>query len=241
MKTIPVEVDIAKLRDDVNNKLNDSGWDKMLSPFVNGLEFDYIINKLVECVNAGKRFTPKFKDIFNAFVECPYDDLKVIIIGQDPYPQLGVADGIAFSCSNKGKAEKSLQYILKQTIGDYTDTGRVMYTPEECDLRRWANQGVLLLNTAFTVEINSIGSHYNLWKPFTQYLFENINRHHKNIPTVLMGKKAEAWQLLLNNQKIYKVAHPASAAYRGGEWNCNDVFNKVNQELEKQEKSCINW
>jgi len=241
MKTIPVEVDIAKLRDDVNNKLNDSGWDKMLSPFVNGLEFDYIINKLVECVNAGKRFTPKFKDIFNAFVECPYDDLKVIIIGQDPYPQLGVADGIAFSCSNKGKAEKSLQYILKQTIGDYTDTGRVIYTPEECDLRRWANQGVLLLNTAFTVEINSIGSHYNLWKPFTQYLFENINRHHKNIPTVLMGKKAEAWQLLLNNQKIYKVAHPASAAYRGGEWNCDDVFNKVNQELEKQEKSCINW
>ena len=241
MKTIPVEVDIAKLRDDVNNKLSDSGWDKMLSPFVNGLEFDYIINKLVECVNAGKRFTPKFKDIFNAFVECPYDDLKVIIIGQDPYPQLGVADGIAFSCSNKGKAEKSLQYILKQTIGDYTDTGRVIYTPEECDLRRWANQGVLLLNTAFTVEINSIGSHYNLWKPFTQYLFENINRHHKNIPTVLMGKKAEAWQLLLNNQKIYKVAHPASAAYRGGEWNCNDVFNKVNQELEKQEKSCINW
>ena len=241
MKTIPVEVDIAKLRDDVNNKLSDSGWDKMLSPFVNGLEFDYIINKLVECVNAGKRFTPKFKDIFNAFVECPYDDLKVIIIGQDPYPQLGVADGIAFSCSNKGKAEKSLQYILKQTIGDYTDTGRVIYTPEECDLRRWANQGVLLLNTAFTVEINSIGSHYNLWKPFTQYLFENINRHHKNIPTVLMGKKAEAWQLLLNNQKIYKVAHPASAAYRGGEWNCDDVFNKVNQELEKQEKSCINW
>ena len=241
MKTIPVEVDIAKLRDDVNNKLSDSGWDKMLSPFVNGLEFDYIINKLVECVNASKRFTPKFKDIFNAFVECPYDDLKVIIIGQDPYPQLGVADGIAFSCSNKGKAEKSLQYILKQTIGDYTDTGRVIYTPEECDLRRWANQGVLLLNTAFTVEINSIGSHYNLWKPFTQYLFENINRHHKNIPTVLMGKKAEAWQLLLNNQKIYKVAHPASAAYRGGEWNCNDVFNKVNQELEKQEKSCINW
>jgi len=241
MKTIPVEVDIAKLRDDVNNKLSDSGWDKMLSPFVNGLDFDYIINKLVECVNAGKRFTPKFKDIFNAFVECPYDDLKVIIIGQDPYPQLGVADGIAFSCSNKGKAEKSLQYILKQTIGDYTDTGRVIYTPEECDLRRWANQGVLLLNTAFTVEINSIGSHYNLWKPFTQYLFENINRHHKNIPTVLMGKKAEAWQLLLSNQKIYKVAHPASAAYRGGEWNCNDVFNKVNQELEKQEKSCINW
>ena len=241
MKTLPIEVDIASLREDVIKKIESSGWDRMLSPFINGLEFDYIINKLVECVNSDKRFTPKFKDIYNAFVECPYDDLKVIVIGQDPYPQLGVADGIAFSCSKKGKAEKSLQYILKQTIGDYTDTGRVMYTPEECDLRRWANQGVLLINTAFTVEINSIGSHYALWKPFTQYLFENINRHHKDIPTILMGKKAEAWELLLNRQKLYKVAHPASAAYRGGEWDCKDVFNRVNQELENQEKTCITW
>ena len=236
-----IEIDIEQLRNDVNNKLEDSGWARMLSPFINGLEFDMIMNKLVECVNAEKRFTPRFKDIFNAFLECPYDKLKCIIIGQDPYPQLGVADGIAFSCSRKSKAEKSLQYILKQTIGDYTDTGRAIYTPEECDLRRWANQGVLLLNTAFTVEINSIGSHYAIWKPFTEYLFENINRHNKDIPTILMGKKAETWELLLNRQKLFKVAHPASAAYRGGEWDCKDVFNNVNTELEKQDKTCIDW
>ena len=120
-----ISVDIVKLRENLNEKLESSGWDKMLSPYVNGLNFDYIVNALVDNVNAGKRFTPKFKNIFNAFKECPYDDLKVVMVGQDPYPQLGVADGIAFSCSNKGKAEKSLQYILKQTIVDYTDTGRV--------------------------------------------------------------------------------------------------------------------
>ena len=56
-----------------------------------------------------------------------------------------------------------------------------------------------------------------------------------------MGKKAEAWQLLLDRQKIFKVAHPASAAYRGGEWDCKDVFNKVNTELENQDKPCIDW
>ncbi len=224
-----IEIDIEQLRNDVNNKLEDSGWAPMLSPFINGLEFDMIMNKLVECVNAEKRFTPRFKDIFNAFLECPYDELKCIIIGQDPYPQLGVADGIAFSCSRKGKAEKSLQYINKAIGTDHTD------------LRCWANQGVLLINTAFTVEINSIGSHYSIWKPFTEYLFENINRHNKQVPSILMGKKAEAWQLLLDRQKIFKVAHPASAAYRGGEWDCKDVFNKVNTELENQDKPCIDW
>jgi len=224
-----IEIDIEQLRNDVNNKLEDSGWAPMLSPFINGLEFDMIMNKLVECVNAEKRFTPRFKDIFNAFLECPYDELKCIIIGQDPYPQLGVADGIAFSCSRKGKAEKSLQYINKAIGTDHTD------------LRCWANQGVLLINTAFTVEINSIGSHYSIWKPFTEYLFENINRHNKQVPSILMGKKAEAWQLLLDRQKVFKVAHPASAAYRGGEWDCKDVFNKVNTELENQGKPCIDW
>ena len=226
-----IEVDIEQLRDDVNNKLEDSGWAPMLSPFINGLEFDMIMDKLVSCVNAEKRFTPRFKDIFNAFTECPYDELKCIVIGQDPYPQLGVADGMAFSCSRKGKAEKSLQYILK-ALGD--EDGNV-------DLRRWANQGVLLLNTAFTVEINSIGSHYSIWKPFTEYLFENINRHKKDIPTILMGKKAEDWELLLNRQKLFKVAHPASAAYRGGEWDCKNVFALVNVELDKQEKTWIQW
>jgi uracil-DNA glycosylase len=236
-----MEININTLRDNLNDKLEQSGWSRMLSPYVNGLSFDHIMNTLIENVEQGKRFTPRFKDVFNGFYECPYDDMKVVIVGQDPYPQLGVADGIAFSCSRKGKAEKSLQYILKQTIGGYEQTGRVMYTPEECDLRRWSNQGVLLINTAFTCEINKIGSHYAIWKSFTEYIFDNINRHNKDTVFILMGKKAEQWQTLIPNCKILKCPHPASAAYRGGEWDCNDVFNKANQELEKLEKTCIEW
>ena len=224
-------IDINLLRDNLNNKLKDSGWDRMLSPYVNGLSFDYIMNKLRDSVEQGLRFTPKFKDVFNGFYECPYDDLKVVIVGQDPYPQLGVADGIAFSCSRKGKAEKSLQYILK-ALKD--ENGSV-------DLRRWSNQGVLLINTAFTCEINKIGSHYGIWKSFTEHVFDNINRHNPNTVFILMGKKAEAWQTLLPNCKILKCSHPASAAYRGGEWDCNDVFNKANTILIKQDKTCINW
>ena len=226
-----MNIDINLLRDNLNNKLKDSGWDRMLSPYVNGLSFDYIMNKLRDSVEQGLRFTPKFKDVFNGFYECPYDDLKVVIVGQDPYPQLGVADGIAFSCSRKGKAEKSLQYILK-ALKD--ENGSV-------DLRRWSNQGVLLINTAFTCEINKIGSHYGIWKSFTEHVFDNINRHNPNTVFILMGKKAEAWQTLLPNCKILKCSHPASAAYRGGEWDCNDVFNKANTILIKQDKTCINW
>jgi len=236
-----MEININTLRDNLNDKLEHSGWDRMLSPYVNGLSFDHIMNTLIENVEQGKRFTPRFKDVFNGFYECPYDKMKVVIVGQDPYPQLGVADGIAFSCSRKGKAEKSLQYILKQTIGGFEETGRVIYTPEECDLRRWSSQGVLLINTAFTCEINKIGSHYAIWKSFTEYIFDNINRHNKDTIFILMGKKAEQWQTLIPNCKILKCSHPASAAYRGGEWDCNDVFNKANLELEKLGKTCIEW
>ena len=226
-----MDIDINLLRDNLNNKLKDSGWDRMLSPYVNGLSFDYIMNKLRDSVEQGLRFTPKFKDVFNGFYECPYDDLKVVIVGQDPYPQLGVADGIAFSCSIKGKAEKSLQYILKALEDE----------DGSADLRRWSNQGVLLINTAFTCEVNKIGSHYGIWKSFTEHVFENINRHNPDTIFILMGKKAEAWQTLLPNCKILKCSHPASAAYRGGEWDCNDVFNKTNTMLIKQDKTCINW
>lgn len=230
-----MDIDINLLRDNLNNKLKDSSWDRMLSPYVNGLSFDHIMNTLIENVEQGRRFTPKFKNVFNGFYECPYNDLKVVIVGQDPYPQLGVADGIAFSCSVKGKAEKSLQYILKQT------TGKTTYTPEECDLKRWANQGVLLINTAFTCEVNKIGSHYGIWKSFTEHVFDNINRHNPDTIFILMGKKAEAWQTLLPNCKILKCSHPASAAYRGGEWDSNDVFDKANEILNTQDKACINW
>jgi len=228
-----MEIDINILRDNLNSKLKDSGWDRMLSPYVNGLSFDHIMNTLIENVENDKRFTPRFKDVFNGFYECPYNDLKVVIVGQDPYTQLGVADGIAFSCSRKGKTEKSLQYIFKSLYGEHEGYNN--------DLRRWSNQGVLMINTAFTCEINKIGSHYGIWKSFTEYVFDNINRHNPKTIFILMGKKAEAWQTLLPNCKILKCSHPASAAYRGGEWDSNDVFNKANLELEKQGKTCIEW
>jgi uracil-DNA glycosylase len=224
-----MEPNINKFKNQIKSDSEISGWDSIMNPFVDSPSFDNIFFFLEAAVNYGLRFTPPFKDVFNAFKECSYDNLKVVIVGQDPYPQLGSADGLAFSCSKKNKAEKSLQYINKAIGTDYTD------------LKCWANQGVLLINTAFTVEVNKIGSHYNLWKPFTNYIFANINKHKKDTIFILMGKKAEEWETLLPDCKILKCAHPASAAYKGGVWDHNDVFNKANLELNKQDKSLINW
>ena len=81
----------------------------------------------------------------------------------------------------------------------------------------------------------------NMWKPFVEYLFDLINRHKRDIPVIMMGRKAEEWQVNLSNQKLYKVSHPASAAYRGGEWDCKNVFEEVNKELVKQQKDRITW
>jgi|TARA_R110000822_G_scaffold138924_1_gene276518 uracil-DNA glycosylase len=221
------------LKDKLKLDVKKGNWDDILLPFINSKAYDDVVTSLVSLVEGGQRFTPQFKDIFNAFKECDYDNLKVVIVGQDPYPQLDVADGIAFSCSKKGKTEKSLQYIFKALYGEYEGYNN--------DLRRWANQGVLLINTALTVEVNKIGSHYWNWKPFTEYLFTEINKNNKDIVFILMGKKAESWQLLLPNQIILKCSHPASAAYRGGVWDSNDVFSKANNELKKQGKTLISW
>ena len=232
-------INIKEKKDYFIPLLEESGWDSVKKLLESSM-FDDIIIKLVNEVNQGRRFTPVYKDIFNAFLECPYKDVKVVIIGQDPYPQLGVADGLAFSCSKKGKAEKSLQYILKQTIGGFEETGKVMYTPEQCDLRRWANQGVLLLNTALTVQIGKIGSHYTIWSGFINALLQELNKR-DDLVIALLGKKAEEYEMILSNNTIFKVTHPASAAYRGGEWNSNDLFNKINEQLKLKGKSSINW
>jgi uracil-DNA glycosylase len=218
---------------DLKSELKVSGWDKILTPFIESGAFNKITNNLVDLVEQKKRFTPKLKEVFTPFKETKLSDLKVVIVAQEPYPQFGVADGLAFSCSKTKIPEKSLKYIFTEIYGE--DEGY------NCDLKRWANQGVLLINASLTCEINKMGAHYTIWKPFTEYLFEMINRMDKDIVFVLMGRKAEFWQLKLPLQNILKCPHPASAAYKKGIWKANNIFNKINDELDKQGKPCIIW
>ena len=188
-------------------------------------------------VDAGKKFTPTFKNIFKAYQSCDYDDLKVVIVGQDPYPQADVADGIAFSCSNTNKEQPSLRYIFDQLQTQYQDAAR------DCDLSRWSKQGVLMLNTALTCEVDNIGAHVKTWKGWTECIFAHVlTDYPKVIDFVFMGAKAKPFaKCISDDHNKHFVAHPAAAAYRGGKWDSDNLFKKINENLINNGQEPINW
>lgn len=230
-----IKLDTNEIVRNLSAKANKSGW-KFLEWFFYQLEFISILTELANEVDKNYRFTPPLSYMFNGFFKCPYDKLKVVVIGQDPYPKEGVADGISFSCSRTMKLQPSLRYIFKAIDSDlhYGYDGNP-------DLTRWAEQGVLMLNTALTCRVNNVGSHYHLWDNFTKLLLEYLNKSDKDLIIVLLGNKAKQWKKYLKNHKIIEVSHPASAVYSGGTWDSRDMFNKVNDHLSEIGESEIKW
>ena len=135
-------VNLEEIKCKLIEKLTPSGWATKLRGFIQSSDFDKILEALYQQREAGKRFTPPLKDVFKAFEECPEKDLKVVIIGQDPYPSMNVADGIAFSCSRTGKPQPSLKFIFEEIE-------RTVYqewpTYQEPDLKRWSKQASYLM------------------------------------------------------------------------------------------------
>lgn len=235
------EINLEEIKCKLIEKLISSGWSTKLRGFMQSSDFDQILETLYQQREQGKRFTPPLKHVFRAFEECSEKDLKVIIIGQDPYPSMNVADGMAFSCSLTGKPQPSLKFIFQEIE-------RTVYqdwpTYQDPDLKRWANQGVLLINTALTCEIDKVGSHYNIWNDFIMYLLDMLNLTKSGLIFILLGAKAQELEAVLGqNHYVLKASHPASAAYNGGKWDCNDVFNKANEILKQQNEPglFINW
>lgn len=232
-------MDIEQIKQKMFDKLEPNGWGKVFKSFIFSSEFEKILTKLWDLSNENSRFAPTLKQVFRAFEECPYDKLQVVIIGQDPYPQLGVADGISFSCSNTNKLQPSLKFILQEVDRTVYNNNVIS---EDLDLKRWSNQGILMLNTALTVEIGKIGSHYDIWKPFTAYLFDYLNNNNSGLIYVYMGKKAEEWSEVTNdNNYKFNVKHPASAAYNGSKWDSNDIFNKISKLVKENNGNNIIW
>jgi uracil-DNA glycosylase len=230
-------MDLEEIKQKMFEKLKPNGWDKILKSFIFSSEFDDILTKLWTLSESDKRFTPPLKQVFRAFEECPYHELKIVMIGQDPYPQLGVADGIAFSCGNTLTEQPSLRFLFNGVEENYPHRYE-----RNCDLTRWSNQGILMLNTALTTEVGQIGGHYDIWKPFTAYLLDTLNNHNKGLIYVYMGKKAEDWSNLTNdNNYRFYVKHPASAAYNGSKWDCDDIFNKISVLVKENYNQTITW
>jgi uracil-DNA glycosylase len=234
------EINLEEIKCKLIERLLPSGWSTKLRGFMQSSDFDKILENLYLQREEGKRFTPPLKDVFRAFEECPEKDLKVVIIGQDPYPHMNVADGMAFSCGRTGKPQPSLKFIFQEVE-------RTVYqdwpTYQDPDLKRWANQGVLLINTALTCQIDKVGSHYDIWNDFIMYLLDMLNLTRSGLIFILLGAKAQELEAVLGqNHYILKASHPASAAYSSGKWDCNDVFTKANEILKQgNEPGFIYW
>ena len=236
------QINLENIKLKLIEKLQPSGWANKLRGFLQSSDFDKILNTLYKLREEDKRFTPPLKQVFRAFEECPHDKLKVIMIGQDPYPQLGVADGLAFSCGNTLKPQPSLKNIFEAVSVTVHDG--VHDDVQDPDLTRWANQGVLLLNSALTCQVDKVGSHYAIWQEFICYTMDILNFTDTGLIFVLMGKQAQELESMIGeHHHIIKTTHPAYASYIKQPWDCGDVFNKINKIINGQIGPTfkINW
>jgi len=233
-------LNIEEIKDKMIAKLEPSGWARIFRGFIYSKDFENIILALAAQSRDGKRFTPQIKNWFRAFEECPYDQLKVVILGQDPYPGINQADGIAFSLKDTDIMQPSLGYVFR-AINDTVYNGEnVCY---DKDLTRWANQGVLLLNTALTTSIGKIGQHYLIWQPFIAYILDWLSWYCPGLVYIFAGKKASDWADAINdNCYKYHVTHPASAKYNNyDDWDSKNVFVEAKDIVKKLYNFDLIW
>ncbi|AGI23203.1 uracil-DNA glycosylase [Pseudomonas sp. MT3] len=187
---------------------------------------------------AGKVIFPPGSLIFNALNTTPLEQVKVVIIGQDPYHGPGQAHGLCFSVQPGVPTPPSLQNIYKELQRDLN-----IPIPNHGYLQHWAEQGVLLLNTSLTVEQARAGSHAQAgWQPFTDKVIEVVSQRCENLVFLLWGSHAQSKQKLIDAQKhlVLKSAHPSPlSAYRG--FLGNGHFSRTNKFLEQHGLAPIDW
>ncbi|MFG6685871.1 uracil-DNA glycosylase [Mariniflexile sp. HNIBRBA6329] len=182
---------------------------------------------------------PPGNQIFNAFNHCHFDDVKVVIIGQDPYHDFGQANGLCFSVNEGIKHPPSLINIFKEIE---TDLG-IPY-PISGNLMRWADQGVLLLNATLTVRAHQAGSHQNKgWELFTDSVIKTISDNKENVVFLLWGGYAKKKQKLIDNKKhqVLTSGHPSPLSANRGHWFGNKHFSKTNSLLEQAFVAPVQW
>lgn len=182
---------------------------------------------------------PPGKAIFNAFNYCAFDDVNVVILGQDPYHGVGQANGLCFSVKKGTPHPPSLKNIFKELE---TDIGKPY--PEHGDLSHWATQGVLLLNATLTVRAKNAGSHQKKgWEIFTDAIIKSISDNKENVIFLLWGGYAKQKIKLINTEKhsILTSGHPSPLSANRGYWFKNGHFSKVNTLLTNTNKNPIVW
>lgn len=200
--------------------------------------FTSIATFLKNEIRTGKTIYPPGKLIFNAFNHTPFDQVKVVVIGQDPYHNPGQAHGLSFSVPEPVAPPPSLQNIFKELQSDLN-----IATPSSGNLTKWADQGVLLLNASLTVEANKPMSHSQLgWHLFTDEVIRQVSAGRDHVVFLLWGKFAQNKEVLIDQSrhKILKAAHPSPLSAYIGFYGCRH-FSKTNQWLEEHGEKAIDW
>lgn len=201
---------------------------------------DYFVNltHFIEKEYKTQTIYPPKEQLFEALKLTPYEDVKVVILGQDPYHQKGQSHGLSFSVKEGVKIPPSLRNIYKEI-----ENSMNVPAPKSGDLTSWAKQGVLLLNTVLTVRDSSPNSHKGKgWEIFTDTIISSLNNHKTPIVFMLWGNDAKKKISLITNEKhlILTAAHPSPLSASRGFFGCNH-FNLANCFLEKNNLSKINW
>lgn len=181
---------------------------------------------------------PKGSEIFNAYYQTPYPNVRVVILGQDPYYGEGQAHGLAFSVNDGVALPPSLKNIYKEIQDDLG-----IESPKSGNLTRWAKQGVFLLNTCLTVEKNKAFSHKDKgWEKFTDATIKALNEKKEPVVFILWGRPAQSKEKFITNTHhlVLKAAHPSPLSANNGFFGCKH-FSKTNEFLKKQGIEPIQW
>ncbi|ATA91077.1 uracil-DNA glycosylase [Capnocytophaga canimorsus] len=213
-------------------------WKPLLQPEFEQPYFQQLVNFVKQEYATGVCY-PKGSQIFSAFDHCPLDQIKVVIIGQDPYHGVNQANGLCFSVHDGIEHPPSLVNIFKEIQTDLN-----LPYPQSGNLERWALQGVLLLNATLTVRAHQAGSHQNKgWETFTDAVIHKISSEKQGVVFLLWGGYAKKKMSLVDGTKhcILTSGHPSPLSANRGYWFGNKHFSQSNQYLKSIGKSEIDW
>ncbi|SRR5579871_629853 len=216
----------------------EESWKKVLLQEFSQPYFAGIVSFLKAEKSSGKIVYPPGKFIFNAFNTTPFDKVKIVLLGQDPYHGPGQAHGLSFSVPNCIPQPPSLINIFKEL---HNDIGLAI--PNHGNLTHWAEQGVLLLNASLTVRANEPMSHSKIgWSQFTDAVIKKVSEQKNNVVFLLWGKFAQEKQALIDSEKhlVLKAAHPSPFSADRGFFGCRH-FSKANEYLVQHRIDPVDW
>jgi uracil-DNA glycosylase len=216
----------------------EAGWQKALHEELESTHFNTLILFLQKEKETGKTIYPNEENIFRAFQLTPFESIKVVILGQDPYHGLGQAHGLAFSVADGSKQPPSLKNIFKELQADLG-----ISPPTSGNLSFWAEQGVLLLNTILTVEADKAASHQKKgWEQFTDGVIKALSEKHTGLVFLLWGNHAKEKAKCIDTTKhhLLLAPHPSPLSAYQGFLGCSH-FSKTNTILRSQDKASIHW